>query len=664
MDPSGILYAGVIILVAFSVALCQVMKSVRTETRLGGHTQMFCLGILLSLSYLLIFYLRHQTWTPTVIQEELLYLLRGGVSSLLIYELIRRAAYQLSVLRLTFLTALVWYMHGIVNIGLHLLFGLISGSVTPRTYSYYSTPTHWLKPSLAANDLVFALTSAAIIVAVTYYLNRRSVAITPSWPTIGSFYGGSAMSSDETTRLLSASAFLSGQQFRKKVLDHFEDNSRACAPEIGLDAPLVAQMCKYAENRDSRYLWLFFLIAVIAASVALAVDTTLGIVVGVLAAAALYTQKATQERSFVRRYFRRDNFNAADVRKRFPAALDHGALAGAPPGDQNLVVYRGFTPFIGAGINLGGWSFTVDIDKASESDLVAQPKEPIPFAIEDLYGAIEDKIGGLRLDRLRIEDYCFVNGSEIREDRKILPDMFRHPVQKLSKPDTDAFKKVSDARIRHYQWIRVHDWGNELVMSYFFRCALRGTTLFIEINRFLLTPVFWKYRQADRLPESQLAEQITQMFASVFVGPIMVAISPLLIFARFNHALENLFNTKERKRRNEIKNNPLYDYGALTSLRYQFSSDSFSHYFQKLDGDFYTKVLEHQILDGLVDFLEDHNIDTSEIRERRTTILNSGVIVQGGDVKAESLAVGAGAIAVKTQPAASKKAPAAKEAAA
>jgi hypothetical protein len=169
------------------------------------------------------------------------------------------------------------------------------------------------------------------------------------------------MSSDEATRLLCASAFLSGRQFRKKVLDHFEDNCCACAPEIGLDAPLVAQVCKCVENRESRYLWLFFLIAVVAASVALTVDPTLGFL-HVLAAAALYMQKATQERSFVRRYFRRDNFNAADVRNRFPAALDHGALASDAPGDQNLVVYRGFTPFIGAGINLGGWSFTVDID--------------------------------------------------------------------------------------------------------------------------------------------------------------------------------------------------------------------------------------------------------------------------------------------------------------
>jgi len=49
----------------------------------------------------------------------------------------------------------------------------------------------------------------------------------------------------------------------------------------------------------------------------------------------------------------------------------------------------------------------------------------------------------------------------------------------------------------------------------------------------------------------------------------------------------------------------------------------------------------------LVEFLDDHNIDTSDLKERQTTILNSGVIVQGGDVNAESLAVGPGAEAIK-----------------
>jgi len=142
---------------------------------------------------------------------------------------------------------------------------------------------------------------------------------------------------------------------------------------------------------------------------------------------------------------------------------------------------------------------------------------------------------------------------------------------------------------------------------------------------------------------------------SNLTGPAYAIFSLLFLLSRLNEGLMDLFDSKGRQRRREIESNPLYNYGAQSSLRYAFSSDSFLHYFQKLDGEFYTKVLEHQVLDGIIDFLDMHNIDTSEIRERRTTILNSGVIVQGGDIKAESLAVGSGAMAVKSQTASTRQ---------
>ncbi len=55
------------------------------------------------------------------------------------------------------------------------------------------------------------------------------------------------------------------------------------------------------------------------------------------------------------------------------------------------------------------------------------------------------------------------------------------------------------------------------------------------------------------------------------------------------------------------------------------------------------------MLEELVAFLDDQGIDTSDLRERSTTILNSGILVQGGDVRADSLAVGANAQATTTK---------------
>jgi hypothetical protein len=135
---------------------------------------------------------------------------------------------------------------------------------------------------------------------------------------------------------------------------------------------------------------------------------------------------------------------------------------------------------------------------------------------------------------------------------------------------------------------------------------------------------------------------------SLVTGPIYGVVAPLLLLGRFQEGLTDLFGTKERHRRRDIEEHPQFDYGAGQGFRSAFSSDRFDHYFQKADGDFYTKVLERVILSSIITFLDAHQIDTYDVRERQTMILNSGIIVQGGDVKAESLAVGAGAQAFKT----------------
>src|SRR5215831_12842476 len=95
------------------------------------------------------------------------------------------------------------------------------------------------------------------------------------------------------------------------------------------------------------------------------------------------------------------------------------------------MVYTGFSPIVGAGANLGGWSFTVDLSQPSENlGLSAIPKS---FQIEELYQAINDKMLSADLEGLVMQDFYFVNGREIRDDKGILPDIFGRPIQQLDR---------------------------------------------------------------------------------------------------------------------------------------------------------------------------------------------------------------------------------------
>jgi hypothetical protein len=78
-------------------------------------------------------------------------------------------------------------------------------------------------------------------------------------------------------------------------------------------------------------------------------------------------------------------------------------------------------------------------------------------------------------------------------------------------------------------------------------------------------------------------------------------------------------------------------------------SRHYRRYFQQVDRDLSTKFIDRQVLDTIVDFLDAHNVDTSQFAEQRSMILNNGLLVSGGEFTAGSVAVGEQARAGMTQ---------------
>jgi capsular polysaccharide biosynthesis protein len=96
-----------------------------------------------------------------------------------------------------------------------------------------------------------------------------------------------------------------------------------------------------------------------------------------------------------------------------------------------------------------------------------------------------------------------------------------------------------------------------------------------------------------------------------------------------------------REGKREIKSNPAFNYGVYRSYREIISSSNeYNRYFQKLDKEMYLKTIERKIVDTLSQFLDIKNIDASDFKETKSTILNNGVIVSGGNVSTQNLTVG------------------------
>ena len=498
-----------------------------------------------------------------------------------------------------------------------------------------------------------------IVIAYYFLIYRRSVKHSSDKDSVWAGYGGIDMTSQKghTTRFLCASAFLLGTSYRQKILKYLKDRNMAVAPEPGVDLGLVAQVCIYAERVARKYYVIFPVLLVATLLIGALTNPSIAAVVLIVTTVPLYFYKEYRVRRDFIPAFSLDTFDVAEIRKKCPAELPENIRASIPAADQNLIVYRAFSPFVGAGLSLGGWSFAINVEKPKEE--AGQSSVPMPVQIPELYDVIQDSMNAAGLVGLSAVDTFFVHGADIRKDSALLPNAFGRPLQHLDRERASAYMNGSDPRIRHYKWIRVQDWGDELAVSYFLRCALRGSNMFVEINRYLLTPLSARYRKIDSLPRDDWRHKLGLAFWSLIVATFYPYYCIVVLLGNASEFWQTLLGGEERARNREIRDNPMFNYGCGRALRESFSSDRFVHYFQKLDGDFYNKVLEREILDAIITYLDDHNIDTSELKERQSTILNSGIIVQGGDVKAESLAVGTGAQAIKaasTEPSRTKHA--------
>jgi hypothetical protein len=68
----------------------------------------------------------------------------------------------------------------------------------------------------------------------------------------------------------------------------------------------------------------------------------------------------------------------------------------------------GFSPFIGAGLDAGGWSFALNATRGKET--FGAPAEPQPFTLDELYGHVDEAIESLGLPGLSVGQLDAVDG--------------------------------------------------------------------------------------------------------------------------------------------------------------------------------------------------------------------------------------------------------------
>jgi hypothetical protein len=346
----------------------------------------------------------------------------------------------------------------------------------------------------------------------------------------------------------------------------------------------------------------------------------------------------------------------------------------------NLTLYSGENPFIGTGGRGRAWSIAIELDRAPDAgkEFWGKPGSRGYVTIDpvELHGVIRDRLLRLkdqglpeneRVSALVVEDHVVGEGQR-RWDGPLVDPASRIPYSIASREAIDALIRHPQAGLRYYQRVSVSDEGQsvwsgeqevigiadqEIAASAFVYLAVEGHMFYLEFVSTVLPPVQRRYHVVDLLPNVSpgrflakvLLDSASTAFRDMISAPFR-ACGTLLLIMREGRSFEDEVAS--------VGDYLLGDVGARLSVRELGAANAPHTYIQRLDAAKYTKIVERLIIDTVLDFLVAKGADATAYRNSAYTVINSGVVISGGNVTGP-VAAGVHAVAqavAQAQPAA------------
>jgi len=435
--------------------------------------------------------------------------------------------------------------------------------------------------------------------------------------------------SGDPTRHVLASLVLRGALFRNLIIRNLRNPFLARAVEPALDMALIEAAAKRIEADARPAQW--------------------GIVLGVLvwfflvppplklwvllawAGFCIYLQ--FRDRFRLVKAFERENYDPAKLRTQYPCEPP------IPTAGHPVLVSGVFNPFIGLGLNLGGWNIALDVSRPAEGKLRARP-----LTAPDIERALTDAILSLQIPNLVLVDRLLVSGVEVGRVPQLQPDRLKAPATEIPAAVAEAYRGQPDDRARLYSFATITSFGGEVVVSYAFRVLRRGASLGVEVVHLAAAPLAPKYREVDHLRVVGIWSGILWFLTAVARVPLQLLGAIASIVTQLTEVVEDIFGGHVAREQSRILRDPAYNYGARFSLRAFTASPNYNSWFQKADVQQYLRGLEEQVLNALRDCLEAHDIDARAFASQSMTVHNNNVqITSNRDVNLQGVAIGQGA---------------------
>ncbi|MFF0016452.1 hypothetical protein [Streptomyces sp. NPDC005374] len=332
--------------------------------------------------------------------------------------------------------------------------------------------------------------------------------------------------------------------------------------------------------------------------------------------------------------------------------------------DGNVTVYSGYAPFVGYSKAASQWPLAVPLLPAEDSvGGVSRPVVPEPFTVTELVDHVRARLratgargpadgaaaGAEALGSLVIEDRIFASGTSVGDDERFIRTTSLAPAARLSAEEVERIVERPTGAVRHFLAVHVPLWGGDVVPSVFLHFSTAGGTLHLYCSNHVLGPVRADYHVVDRLRgpltadarRGVLLDAVSRTGGAFFAAPLRA-----LRQARF----EDRHNRRMTDELKALEQDPVYDFGARISVRELALSPDYHNYFQVVDAARITSLVERHTLAAIREFLDERGYDTTDFRAQQQTILNQGLIQQGGTSIIGNQAIGTGATATQNVP--------------
>jgi hypothetical protein len=288
------------------------------------------------------------------------------------------------------------------------------------------------------------------------------------------------------------------------------------------------------------------------------------------------------------------------------------------PDKVDVVVHRGFSPFVGAGIPLHQQVITLPLEPADDDD------EPATISVLELQDQVSEAMArlrgtsslgpGRRLEDLTLREQVLIPADRLVTDPEavpgVLPGYDERPAAQL---DPEAARDLADASVewaRYYRCYRVESWDRDLTTSCYLHVGTNQRMLFLEWQFFALLPIDPHYRTIDQ-HRAPVLGPLRNASAELCLLPATLLSRATRVFRSFKALTQRPGEIMPAK------------YGADRSLRELAQADRVQSYFQDVDVERYVRILDSTLFRAVGAYLQERGYSVVEFTKLADPVHNT-----------------------------------------